>query len=1818
MAKLGDLYFDVLLRDMTDDQIKNIADKLKRGSVKLNFDREYFVANIREALKNQTFGIKVVVNKAEAADAVRAALQKAALSKLTYTPQDARRDKVTAYNAVQEQKKATETARTAAAEAKAALAAERLAKARNTETGATNNATTANKKLAMSHTQVATESKKSSGFMTSLMNMARNYTGAFGLVSFLRQLVQIRGEFERQQVALESIMQSAAQSRTLFSDFQSMAVKSPYQFSEILQYAKQLAAFQIPNRELYDTTKKLADLSSGLGVDMSRVILAYGQVRSAAYLRGQELRQFTEAGIPMVQKLADKFTQLEGRVVGAGEVIDRISQRGVSFDMVKSVIDDMTNEGGKFYDMQEKQAQTLYGKVSNLGDAWQIMLNHLGESTDTLLKAPIEAVTAAMNHWEATIRTIVGLLAANSMRKWFVDGNARIMSNGADEFFANARSSRQQALMSYYFGGGAKVPNMKQYTYQLATTAAKEGQLTQAMANRLYVTGKLEKEQLIALSTANNWDAAVTKHVTGMNRWTILLNRAKLSFRGLGASMVSAFTGVLPALAIGLVADFLIKIVQAHQEISKFNDEVHDAAKNANDDLKTFFKQNDEALDFVVNAKVDVNEGDVRSAWDKIKEQLENLSNGDSIVAKLTTEEDMQKRVQDGYNYLKMVQNVRENIANLQTTLKYTQVLAYGVFGEGAQTDLADYEDYLKKVRDAAKELHMTKNQFVDTYHDYKNSNLDNFSDYNNDISWMLASREEAIKEIEKSLKSSLIPALDEIREKGIKTPEAMLAAYQQLMPQIFDGVQATSVDAKELIEAEAADMMKQFGASWEDIVYSSAATTSDFITRMKNEARRENVDLNQLILNNDTQRLQEIASRTLNNANDVTRKTYEMFKTMVGNISRLKATIQVNLDVNGDKGILQSWVSDQYKRNNKSDGKGPLLNMQQRYGKYADTGTRSYAEQQQYLQQQYKAYKESLANVNKMLKTVKKTDTSYGGLQKQRRALENSIQNAKNFAADTGFSLISDADKKKANASGNKSTNKNRTGDKTDNIANNLKQQYTEYKNAIQQVQDMNAKFGRTRTKQIIKDLDLFSNLNRQLIETYVRKGPAALAEHFIKKLGGRNTKEANQLRQTLRKDRESSFLKDLTSWMESQLASLKSLIKVTDETWKTYDSLLSQTGDENFSSLFSFGKMPQLFTSARQERINIFDTTMSELGVRGSYGSMSKLTAKETESRYGKAVAEIFKSLKESISKESEDLVNTMAKAINDGMSISDKIHLKQSEMAAFRKKWFEQYGKGVFGSPEVKDVLLNGSLSDIGNTTGKMLLDGSQKNALQGLMAVIAQFIKEIDELNDSLLDTSDTWKKLFEDFSSKGYRELVQQRDNVRDAMNSHTLGQDGKYHSNNKGLPTLSAGEYTKLTKQYNSIEKEVGDQNPFERLKKGGKGAVDALRAITQAASDAGSAFSAMASAMGDDATADTVGFVNDLANGLTDVAAGFAEMSSGNPMGVFTAAKGLFSSITAFFNFHDKKMERIIKNSQRRTKVLENTYSQVTKAIERSLGGAYSLANGTGKVYEQQLDNLKNQLKELETQRQAEDDKKNTDQDKLIDYDKQIADLNDQIKHFAEDTLKELMDVDLKSWADQISEALTNAFVDGEDAARTFNDTVASIIKSLTSKMISLYVIQPLFEKVKDYLFGTNGAFSTDKKLTEDEIPGLIQALMTVKDGINSAEELYKVIEAAAEQAGIDLKGSSSSNLGKGIQSITENTADLLASYLNAIRADVSMIRQLQQGMNGASALLQSQLQQLTSIAQNTLRNAEAADEIVSFLNAITYAGTKGRTLRV
>ncbi len=250
--------------------------------------------------------------------------------------------------------------------------------------------------------------RKQETYLSRLIKRLAVYYSVSSVFNFISKIREVTAEFELQRISLGAIIQDQTRANALFAEIKSFALQSPVSVLDLTKYTKQLAAYKIGIDDLFDTTKRLTDVSVGLGVSMDRVVLAYGQIRAASYLRASEVRQLTEMGVPIIEELAKKLSAANGELVKASDVMDMISKRQISFDMVKEVFEDMTNKGGIFYDMQIKQGNTLYGLWAKLGDAASMMYDEIGRTgwVNDLMKGLIKTVTNLMRNWESVAGSI--------------------------------------------------------------------------------------------------------------------------------------------------------------------------------------------------------------------------------------------------------------------------------------------------------------------------------------------------------------------------------------------------------------------------------------------------------------------------------------------------------------------------------------------------------------------------------------------------------------------------------------------------------------------------------------------------------------------------------------------------------------------------------------------------------------------------------------------------------------------------------------------------------------------------------------------------------------------------------------------------------------------------------------------------------------------------------------------------------------------------------------------------------------------------------------------------------------------------------------------------------------------------------------------------------------------------------------------------------------------------------------------------------------------------------------------------------------------
>lgn len=465
------------------------------------------------------------------------------------------------------------------------------------------------------------------------------YTGIYAAAGMIRNIRETTAEFELQEVALGAIVQDAHAAAELFSQIKEAAVESPYQIKELVTYTKQLAAYGFEQNELFDTTMRLADISAGLGADMSRIILAVGQISAATVLKGTELRQLTELGIPMVELLAKKFTQLRGEVVTTGEVFEMISDKAVSFKMVEEILNDLTDAGGMFYDMQKKQAYTLAGQWSNLKDTISIAYDEIGNTRviSSVMTGWIDMMKGLIDRWEG-LSNVIGMTAGTlaiyyAKNSKFIQGAAasrkaiinRIKAEKASEAQVIKTLAKNRELET---SEKRRLLLSKQLTRSDYARVITESELSKNQAVRLALMNRGNEALLTALIRTKTLTAAEVAQIKSMGRWSAAWATLKLRMAEAGITMKAIGTSLMSFLPIAAISSAIQLIGQAFSASANKADAVEKVNKAYEEQELQLYRienaYND--LNKALASAGDADQAFAKTTYGKKIEQLQKLS----------------------------------------------------------------------------------------------------------------------------------------------------------------------------------------------------------------------------------------------------------------------------------------------------------------------------------------------------------------------------------------------------------------------------------------------------------------------------------------------------------------------------------------------------------------------------------------------------------------------------------------------------------------------------------------------------------------------------------------------------------------------------------------------------------------------------------------------------------------------------------------------------------------------------------------------------------------------------------------------------------------------------------------------------------------------------------------------------------------------------------------------------------------------------------------------------------------------------------------
>lgn len=1817
MADLGNLYFDILFRDKTAEQRKKLKAEITKdlqAKLDVGFDKKKLVGDMKTLLQSEKFKINVVVDKASTTQAVRAALQAAELN-TNFTASDLRAAKAAAI----------QTKAEASAAAARELARQRAARAAKAELDLAN----ARERSANAARRHMTATLNMNGAMNSQLSIVGQLRNEFlGLYSiyaaqnFLRAVVDIGGELENQKIAMASILQDEGKATTIFNQIKKLAVASPFGVMDLNQYAKQLSAYSIPYNELYDTMKRLADISAGVGVDMGRIILAYGQIKAAKFLKGTELRQLTEADIPIVDKLAERFTKLEGRIVSAGEVFDMISKKKVTFEDVKDVLWELTDDGGMFNNMQEVLSESVKSKWKNLADAIDIMLGDIAESMGSTLKWTAESLTTLAQNWKELVPAIEAAVGAFGFWKAAMLVNSRLVvgeyKNISQTVLANKRLTAEKLRVE------AAYRKLTVAEQQLIATSNK---LTYADYEQMAVSGQLTKNKLLQLVAMKRLTVAQAESIAlqaKMGRLDVSqishIGAMNVGIRALWGNLKNlgmVLKGLAPQFIVFAAASAIFELwYKSGQKADEMNERISELTTRAQDGFKNLTKEvTKEAQKFADVDPFKANDASLISSIEEMKTALKDYSPvwADAFNETFKTDDEGNsiKSLAEQYILLRNALNDTKEAYRLLNDIKGTSEHANeatdGYFDDSFLENINDYIDAEERVN---KIIGRMSGSYIE---------------YSTAMQKVIAKHDDFAKAAS---------------GKPLKKQLSILKEYPKALASLNNELPFTGGYRDDIFQ-----LWKAWKNSKRIYMEDVLPDMKDFLSGYKSRLGTAGWDLNNL---SDAQRI--AISLDISAFFDTFEKMPKYMRDFFnGKILEDEFNIKINAEYTE---ASQSFSDLQKKFNGATDGQ-------------FEAQIKVSTDSEKIIEGIQKAYKEAKETTNQLKPVLIKAGIDLSGIgaiklsklpdwQKQivsdyKKAFDT-MQSGEKGAKEIGFSL--------ADPSKNKS--------KKDVFAERLKERVNLLKDAYSEYKKWTDIVGKEEAAKKVIESGIFDSLFRG-------KEPVDI-ENYRDELN----KILNQLddKTEVRRDLKVSIRKviadiDANAMKEASDKAAKELERYVSDVskkWDIYKQLVNAGASKKDASLYAFGALSEYEKKSEE----LAEKVTKKMKDKGIYIPLTFTEQEATESLGGKDSVlykqffSAWKEAKEAIEKDSLEVKLKEVTALNKYKSIAEKIRDLSEKYAPLTGTFIGENNELV-GNVE-------------GMTPGQKALFTEYKEELAKLRGQLLELLPVWEQIFGD-----QTYKSYGQIQQASDYAQQIIDNASVTKNKNGKPTAFTSWYLDEN-GKRIDVSGEYSqieKLKKAIQDLYKAGLQKNPFATLiknirslfssgDKDEKGTIEKIAAIGESAAESADLvgnfagqMSSMFDALGNEGMADTMGNVQDAMSSISNIGQGFAK--GGIVGGIAAAAGEAVNWIGKIAQAHDKKLDKAIEKSKLRAQQLQYIYEQIDGILERFLGSGTELKlvdaendrtrlnqlnnqigaiRNKGKInifdlmslqkYKQEAEKLQKrvsaydeggaygyqralmqeQLSELEKQRQAEIDKKKTDDSKVADYENQIAEMKQQIKDFAEETAESLYGINLKDWASQLGDALYEAWQKGEDGAEAFKNKVADIMGDVMNSILKISILEPAMQQLQKMLFGEDGMsgyFGKDFSLDERELESIADYLMGVSE---KTDDYYSMLDKLnnymEKKYGISMKEEeedSGSGLSKGIQNVTENTANLLTSYINAIRADVSVkreyVRRLVEELFPAyNVIAQAQLQQLTMIQINTAKNVEFVEEIRDILH--------------
>lgn len=1653
----------------------------------------------------------------------------------------------------------------------------------------------------------------------------------FGAQQLAMSIITTGGEMEKQHIALQSILGDMQNANTMFNQIKELALNSPFTFSELNRDVKQLAAYGVEYDQLYDTTKRLADMSSGLGVSFDRIALAFGQVQARGWLDGKELRQIAYAGIPLLDKLSKFYSKQEGRNVSTSEIKTRISNREVSFDDVKSIFWQMTDAGGQFYNMQQVLSETLLGRYNKLKDAWEIMLADFANGKNVIggtFKGILDVVTNLVQQIHVLGPAMVAAFAGPALMR-----GVKILEGGIGKRILNSKGNIAKEAELKLLRGEKITPVEKQilqYKNQIRIqdiqALAKANAITKAELRRLYVTGQITKEmykQGMALTKQEGQVnrislGGVLKGLASPSKWGaaggMLLGGLKSGF-----SSIIGFLGGLPGIAISAGSAIFAYYWQKHQQLKQDMETTADELKDRYTKIGEFLRDND-----ADKAIKDGDEKEIENLIDAYKEKLKEIAPEKenaftmSLLEKKSNE-DRLKYLKEQLILLKQVEASTQKSLSNEDTYK------------GFDEKLSSAKEIAEAFSSASAKANMI------------NATQSDFASFN---SW-----EEKYKDEVKSMRDYLIDELGDISN----SPKLQGKANQILSS--FFAKQGWNQDVSDQFRADVLNAMGVetgfYENKFKDALDNAVNTSFPWI----GDKIRNNQELT------DAEKVQ--VSNMMKDAAAQVQKDYpfasDALKRMLA-ADRFEAVIHLVFR-NDDSDLTQ-----QLEKNLK--GSGYDYHEKNKYVKSwgKDAGD-DYDKAKSNAESDITAAKKELNTRKKML--------ALGNL-----SLDEFTQKQKEYELKTqayhdnwGEWFTGDDKKKNKKTGGRRSK-----GAQTDKALEDLRKRIDLYKKMYAEIKKFKELYGEGALGQLANDGEfeaIFGDKKRFPISDYTNYETSI--KELLKTLPA-STKDRLDYAANEKAGIQTENRKLLEAQRRDELNVLNKQLDTISEQYETYKKIYELTGNKKGAQNIAFGGIVQFDTYKKflEEQLDIsvrHDNIQSGLNL--TTDEVKEMSLENVKDKYGEEtrVYDIRKKLEDENNKIKKETIDLMASLIEKNATIAQQIedenrkYERQLELINgiedpqmrdrakagaskthnenLARLQFEQFKQesdwvAIFDDLDrVSSATIDSMIEKIDQfsmTTGlsvesiKQLRDALDKLRNEQISRNPFGFIfggvnrgKAIGKFINERLGGMDDTAKIFvskEEASRLGIAGGVRTKASLKN-------DQQSAYADSSKAISELA----TKMQALNTVLDPVI---NLFKAM-----GEEDSI--LGQIVGGASGAFSSAASTAGAVATLGEMKHFGFLKNAGPYAAAASAALSIGGSLikafgadySSYNKAKAEYDNLTSiwdsliskkteYMNIHwgteateaSKEAQEMLKAEIEQTKVIaQKRLNAGASAGSHSI--KYRMWKGSYKYNGQNWRDVAGEISsKYGVQFNGMEDMLNMNADTLSKIKKDYTGLWANMDSDFRDYLEKLIQYGEK--ADDMIEALTEKLTGNKfsDLVSSWGDAMATMANSsdnlvdhfegnLKKTILNSMIENTYGDKIKALLKKTQGYAENGDKI-KDSNGNVISEYTGAEyaDVKNSTDELSKQIEATRDylKKTYGWSDNSSSSSRNSIKSITEETGDLIASYLNEIRLDCSVMRAEQaKYYPEMSEIAKSQLTQLNLIARNTLRNADAAERIES-----------------